>query len=205
MGYRDAKQNWWHGLKGTLGIIKGLWTPNWTRSQSFKSLYKGNLISKIKVVQKEMDFLLEEKDMKWKQRAKQRLLKEGDRNTKLFHQCANQRRKKNTIHKISYGNGNVTTPEEMSENSKGISSLPRSFYNIPARRHWRMLEFHEVTVDMNSNIFKELTAQEVEDVIFQMKFLSSPGSDGFLAAFYKITVVPCIINYFLIFIWYLML
>lgn len=54
-----------------------------------------------KRVQKELNFLLEKEELQWKQRAKRNWYAHGDRNTKFFHACATQRRKKNFILKIS--------------------------------------------------------------------------------------------------------
>ncbi|KAF5459757.1 hypothetical protein F2P56_019677 [Juglans regia] len=45
----------------------------------------GQFNSQINVLQNEIDGYLEEEDLKWRQRAKQRWLKDGDRNTKYFH------------------------------------------------------------------------------------------------------------------------
>lgn len=41
-------------------------------------------------VKAELNALLEEEDLKWRQRAKENWLKFGDRNSKYFHACANQ-------------------------------------------------------------------------------------------------------------------
>jgi hypothetical protein len=54
----------------------------------------------IKKVQGEIDKLLEQEDLCWKQRAKQNWYKNGDRNTQYFHAWANQRRRTNRIQKV---------------------------------------------------------------------------------------------------------
>ncbi|KAG7947040.1 hypothetical protein I3843_14G073700, partial [Carya illinoinensis] len=51
-------------------------------------------------LQKELDSSLEQADLKWHQRAKQRWLQDGDRNTKYFHKCASVRKQKNIIQKL---------------------------------------------------------------------------------------------------------
>ncbi|XP_042980069.1 uncharacterized protein LOC122310254 [Carya illinoinensis] len=50
---------------------------------------KGSNSAAIKVLQKEIDKSLEEENLKWKQREKQFWLRDGDRNSKFFHKCAN--------------------------------------------------------------------------------------------------------------------
>jgi hypothetical protein len=45
----------------------------------------------IKNAQGEIEKLLEQEDLRWKQRAKQNWYKNGDQNTQYFHAWANQR------------------------------------------------------------------------------------------------------------------
>lgn len=71
-------------------------------------LNEGHLNNDIKKLQKEIDCLLKEEDAKWKQRTKEKWLKEGDKNIKFFHNCANQRRTTNMIHQITNVDGQVT-------------------------------------------------------------------------------------------------
>lgn len=49
--------------------------------------------------------LLEDKDLKWRQQAKQNRYQLGDKNTKFFHQYATQLHKKNKIVAIQSENG----------------------------------------------------------------------------------------------------
>ncbi|XP_041004050.1 uncharacterized protein LOC121249408 [Juglans microcarpa x Juglans regia] len=81
---------------------------------------KGERGDKFKSLSKEVEGLLEKDNLKWKQRAKQRWLQERDINTMYFHQCANQRRKTNSIQKIINDEGKILTrPEDIGTQFQG--------------------------------------------------------------------------------------
>jgi hypothetical protein len=70
----------------------------------------------------EIQGLLEQEESKWKQRAKEDWLRIGDRNTKYFHACANQCKRRNTIGMIRDMDGQeFTTP-------KGIEKAFINYY-----------------------------------------------------------------------------
>jgi len=48
-------------------------------------------------LQSKLNTLLEQEKLKWKQRAREDCLKFGDRNTKFFHACANQKNQRKLI------------------------------------------------------------------------------------------------------------
>ncbi|XP_042984774.1 uncharacterized protein LOC122313665 [Carya illinoinensis] len=60
----------------------------------------GHNTMEIKRFQEEMGLLMDQEDLKWKQRAKKNWYQRGDRNTKYFYACATQRRRKNLIKQI---------------------------------------------------------------------------------------------------------
>lgn len=66
-----------------------------------------NCILRIKALEKDLGELLKQEETWWAQRAKVHWLKQGDLNTKIFHQRANQRKRKNHIHKIQDPMGNT--------------------------------------------------------------------------------------------------
>ncbi|XP_042958118.1 uncharacterized protein LOC122293667 [Carya illinoinensis] len=82
----------------------------------------GQLTEEIKQAQQEANKLLEVENIKWKQRAKQRWLSEGDRNTKYFHQCASDRRKSNVVRKLMDSNGQAVSSKE------GICALFQEYF-----------------------------------------------------------------------------
>lgn len=54
-------------------------------------------MEELKAVQENVDLLLEQEDVKWKQHAKRNWYNLGDKNTRFFHECANQRKRRNKI------------------------------------------------------------------------------------------------------------
>jgi hypothetical protein len=59
----------------------------------------------MKNIKKVVNTLLEQEEIRWKQRAKIDWLQYGDKNTKFFHACANQRQKANCIRTICDARG----------------------------------------------------------------------------------------------------
>jgi hypothetical protein len=60
-----------------------------------------------KTLKEEINILLEQEYDRWRQRAKEKWLKNGDKNTKYFHACVNQRRWSNQILQIQNEKGQL--------------------------------------------------------------------------------------------------
>ncbi|XP_035551044.1 uncharacterized protein LOC118349646 [Juglans regia] len=141
----------------------------------------------VKMLQKDIDRLLEDEDVKCKQRAKQLWLKDGDRNSKFFHKCANQRRKTNEIKNLVCEDG------RMINDDIGISEafINQHYQAIFSTMHPSIFDEclrntqPKVTEDMNNNLSRSFTTEEVKGALFQMNPLGSPGPDGFSAVFYQ--------------------
>ncbi|KAF5445848.1 hypothetical protein F2P56_031530 [Juglans regia] len=67
----------------------------------------GSNIDQLQILQRKIEVSPAETEMKWRQRAKQHWLRNGDKNTRYFHMQANQRRKTNSIKSIADNDGNV--------------------------------------------------------------------------------------------------
>lgn len=148
--------------------------------------HEGEKGDRFRTLSNKVEGLLEEDNLKWKQRARQRWLQEGDKNTKYFHQCANQRKKTNSIQKIINDEREVLTKPE------DIGTQFQKFYSKFFSTDWLSgiqvcLQNMKavVTDEMNSRLTKEFTAEEIKEAVFHMNPLSSPSPDGFPPAFYQ--------------------
>jgi hypothetical protein len=63
-------------------------------------------------VKADIHSLLEQEDVKWKQRAKENWLKFGDRNAKFFHASASQKNNRHRIHNILDQEGRQCSSQE---------------------------------------------------------------------------------------------
>jgi exonuclease III len=134
----------------------------------------------------EIEILMEQEDVKWKQRAKQNWYRNGDRNTPFFHAWADHRRRINHISSIVDEEGRCWRKK------KEIPRVFTAFYQnlftsegvVGAEECLATLE-PRVTPDMNVALLADFTMEEVDCALSQMHPLKSPGPDGFSACFYQ--------------------
>ncbi|KAJ0081310.1 hypothetical protein Patl1_12097 [Pistacia atlantica] len=107
--------------------------PNFSLPSAMERLQRGDKKEELQQLKQEIDGLLEEDDIKWKQKAKQQWLKDGDRNTKFFHLCANQHRKSNVIKQISSDDGRFANKPE--EDLQDLMDYLAIFY----QKHWMII------------------------------------------------------------------
>ncbi|CAN1820450.1 LINE-1 retrotransposable element ORF2 protein [Linum perenne] len=134
----------------------------------------------------ELGRLWRQEELYWKQRAGIRWLKEGDKNTKFFHASTIQRRQKNRILKLK--TDDLLWIEEEEEIARHIKSFYENLFT--AREEVQEDEISNwipsvITEEMNRNLCRPITDEEIKNAVFQMGPNKSPGPDGFPGFFYQ--------------------
>ncbi|XP_075636847.1 uncharacterized protein LOC142609101 [Castanea sativa] len=137
-------------------------------------------------VSKQMDDLLQKQEIYWAQRSRISWMKHGDRNTKIFHSKASQRRKKNHISGIQNAQGQWV--EEVEEVAEVASEYFNNIFSAGvADQMGECLNAvpHKVTNNMLEVLSGDFTAEEVKVALFQMGPTKALGPDGMNALFYQ--------------------
>lgn len=133
-----------------------------------------------------MDELLYREEMMWLQCSRIAWLKEGDRNTRYFHQKAVWRARKNHIKKLNRQDGVwCTVPSDMERMAN--SYFWEVYTKDPTLDPATVLDLLGVKVsqELNDELCREFTEKEVPDALFQMGPLKALGPDGFPVRIYQ--------------------
>ncbi|XP_062118721.1 uncharacterized protein LOC133832388 [Humulus lupulus] len=122
------------------------------------------------------------------QKAKVAWIKEGDGNTKFFHQCLKQRRVHNTVYFIKDMHGNWVDSKE------GVNEAFLSFYkNLLGSQNCfrnKVLQYvlgmgPIITQEQHHFLLQEYSPEAVKRAIFSIPNQKAPGPDGYGSGFYK--------------------
>jgi hypothetical protein len=113
-------------------------------------------------------------------------MKEGDRNTRFFHQTAVWRARKNKIKKLKDSEG-IWKDEPPDMERMATAYFQDLFTRDPSLKADQLLAMiqEKVTGSMNDTLCMEFTDEEISDAMFQIGPLKAPGVDGFPARFYQ--------------------
>jgi hypothetical protein len=139
-----------------------------------------------KPIKEEIHFILEQEDLKWRQRAKEAWLQFGDRNTKYFHACATQKKQRSQIMKIKDLVGQWCHCQEDIE--KAFVDFYTELFTAGAEEELNdCLEAIDmkVSMEMNRKLLADFTQEEIVTAMQEMSPIKAPGPDGFSASFYQ--------------------
>ncbi|KAL8091333.1 hypothetical protein AgCh_033807 [Apium graveolens] len=120
-----------------------------------------------------------------KQRAKVHWLKVGDQNSKFFHKSLQARRFKKTILEISDEEGNVLQGEGM------VSHFVDYYRNLLGKKDYcdRCVGLDSFAKRLDyaaaNDLVREVSSEEIKEVIFHMGDDKASGPDGYSALFFK--------------------
>jgi hypothetical protein len=156
-----------------------------------------------KSIVKQLKEALRQEEIWMKQRSRVQWLREGDRNTAYFHAQASQRKRVNKIENLEREDGSRCATWD--ENCTEVQSFFQNLYTSQGFRHMdELLNLvpTRVTMEMNAELQKAFTAEEVKGALFQMAPFKAPGVDGFTAGFFqrhwlllKDDIVPAILDF----------
>ena len=136
-------------------------------------------------VRAELDSLLDQEEVYWKQRAKDFWLKEGDSNTRNFHSHASSKQKHNQIRKLNDADGNVILDKE------GLSKLAKTYFEGLFAACTEEVSYgelpieHKISAEENNGLVARFSLEEFTGAVTQMLPDKASGPDGLNPGFYQ--------------------
>lgn len=122
----------------------------------------------------------------WAQRSRVKWLTCGDRNSKLFHMTAIQRRQRNKVVKLKSEDDNwIDNPSDIGECFKKFYS--DLFEIVGLREYEDVLDYVQpvISEDTNAELIKLVSFEEIKGAAFGLGALKAPGPDGYSGLFYQ--------------------
>ena len=146
------------------------------------------LMDRIRETKIEINNLLHQEELAWRQRSRAIWLSTGDKNTKFFHQRATQRKRKNQIRGLFNKIGEWCSDEEQIADT-AVEYFQDLFTSSQPEDEeiGLVLEVvdQQVTDDINSTLMEPYTGDEVRRALFQMHPSKAPGPDGMSPFFFQ--------------------
>uniref|UniRef100_A0A803Q977 Endonuclease/exonuclease/phosphatase domain-containing protein n=1 Tax=Cannabis sativa TaxID=3483 RepID=A0A803Q977_CANSA len=186
----------WECRRGTsdwveVRIDRALASQSWRIKECKKEIFqwkKGSdmgLVEKYQQAVNNLNNILLQKELFWKQKSKQLWLREGDRNSKYFHATATARRRQNAIQRLRIATG------EWVDWQGGLLQVVVDYFNdlfTPSAVNFAEVVDcapSTVTIDQNKKLLEPVLDEEIKRALFQMHPDKSPGPDGMTPGFYQ--------------------
>eukprot|EP00253_Pinus_taeda_P011292 PITA_11292 len=130
-----------------------------------------------------------QEEVLWRQKSRIKWLREGERNTKFFHQAMIQHRQRNRILSIKDQNGERVVEQEgiekvLVEHHKAILVEPLVDKSEAIKEICSAIS-RLVTDDQNNALMRAANLEEIEEIVKSMKKGTAPGPDGFTIEFFQ--------------------
>ena len=146
------------------------------------------LVDRIRETKTEINNMLHQEELAWRQRSRAIWLLVGDKNTKFFHQKATQRKRKNHIRGVFNKTGEWCTGDEQIADT-AVEYFQDLFTSSQPEDEEIGLVLEavdqRVTDDMNNTLMEPYTGDEVRRALFQMHPSKVPGPDGMSPFFFQ--------------------
>eukprot|EP00253_Pinus_taeda_P023228 PITA_23228 len=144
---------------------------------------EGTILGKLEERRKQEEIL-------WRQKSRIKWLREGERNTKFFHQAMIKHRQRNKILSIKDKNGNRVV--EQAEIEQVLIDHHKEILREPQADRIHAIQDicsaipRLVTEDQNKALMRAATLEEIEETVKAMKKGTAPGPDGFTVDFFQV-------------------
>ena len=135
---------------------------------------------------KDLNGLLDSEEVLWHQRSKIHWYKESDRNTKFFHTRASERRRKNSILGL-WNDDDCWCDDRDSIARTVVDYFTKIYISCSLNRIEEVINTipTQVTDDMNAELTKTFTSEEVLRALHQIHPTKSPGPDSMSTIFFQ--------------------
>ncbi|XP_057730828.1 uncharacterized protein LOC130946171 [Arachis stenosperma] len=136
-------------------------------------------------LEKKLELAYLKEESYWREKSRVKWLKEGDQNTRFFHQKFQSRKRRNKIWRLVRRDNEIASkPEDIAKIAEDyFCDIFTSSCSVDPNPYLEDLE-PKVTASMNRRLQRPVTMDEVKKATFSVHAQSAPGDDGFTAKFF---------------------